>query len=83
MLYLRTSVPPSFTEPESTSQKRERSEVSVVFPPPEGPTMAVVVFWGIFNDMPLIIFFCSYAKVMFSALRSQLAGVISSPLMSI
>lgn len=46
MSYSRTSWPPSVTCPASTSQKRESKRQSVVLPPPEGPTMAVVVRSG-------------------------------------
>ena len=39
----RTSTPPTRTVPESASQKRPTRRAIVVFPPPEGPTIAVTV----------------------------------------
>ena len=38
----RTSMPPTRTRPESTSQKRGTRLAAVVLPPPEGPTSATV-----------------------------------------
>ena len=50
-VYPHTSVPPSFTLPESTSQKRATRLQNVVFPEPERPTMAVVVLSGSVTEM--------------------------------
>ena len=49
---LRTSVPPTRTVPESTSQKRARSRAMVVLPLPEGPTIAHMLRAGTSSDTP-------------------------------
>lgn len=50
----RTSTPPTVTQPESTSQKRAMRFTSVVFPDPEGPTIAQLVHAGIESKTSLI-----------------------------
>ena len=46
----RTSVPPTVTLPELTSQKRAMRFTSVVLPDPEGPTIAQLVRAGIESE---------------------------------
>ncbi len=41
------SIPPIRMEPSLTSQKRSISLATVDFPPPDGPTKAVTLSWGI------------------------------------
>ena len=49
----RTSVPPTRTVPESTSQKRATRRAMVVLPLPEGPTIAHMVRAGTLIETPV------------------------------
>ena len=48
----RTSVPPTRTVPRSASQKRAMSRAIVVFPDPDGPTIAHMERAGAVNETP-------------------------------
>ena len=82
MLYSLTSIPPSFTEPSSTSQNLDMRLHKVVLPPPEGPTMASDDFSGMWRLIPSIIFLESYEKLMFSTSISWFSGSTCLPSIS-
>ena len=82
-LYSLTFLPPSSTSPLFTSQKRAMRLVSVVFPPPDGPTIAVVVCSGIFRSTPSMIVLFSYKNVICFNSIPWFVGVISAPSISI
>lgn len=64
--YSRTSCQPRAICPLSTPQKRDSRWQREILPP-EGPTMVVMVRWGMFSAMPLMMGFSPYEKRMFSA----------------